>query len=110
MLFIVAGIQLLGLFGIKAAEGPERTLTVGIVVFIALVFAGLGLWTKKKPYAAILTALIFYGALLILDAVFEPASLFSGLLLKIGIIVALISGLRNAKEGEDLKKTFGQDQ
>jgi UDP-N-acetylmuramyl pentapeptide phosphotransferase/UDP-N-acetylglucosamine-1-phosphate transferase len=110
MLFIVAGVQLLGLFAVKDMEDPARSITIGIVVLVALLFAGLALWTKKRPYAALLTALILYGSLLILDGIFEPSTLYKGIVLKIAIIVALISGLRNAKEAADLKRAFGKDQ
>jgi UDP-N-acetylmuramyl pentapeptide phosphotransferase/UDP-N-acetylglucosamine-1-phosphate transferase len=109
MLFFVAVVQLIGLFTITDQEETARYITMGFIILIALIFAGLALWTKKKPYAALLTALILYGSLLILDGVFEPSNLYKGLVLKIGIIVSLISGLRNAKEAEDLKKAFGKD-
>jgi hypothetical protein len=110
ILFVVAGIQLLGLLTVKNEDDLARSITIGIIVFVALLFAGLAFWTKKRPFAALLTALILYGSLLILDAVFEPSTIYKGLVLKIGIIVSLISGLRNAKEAEDLKKAFGKDQ
>ena len=111
MLFIVAGVQLLaGLFAVKDQEEPGKTISIAIVVGVALIFAGLAFWTKKKPFAALLTALILYGSLLILDAIFEPSSIIRGIILKIGIIVSLISGIRNAREAEDLKKAFGKDQ
>ena len=108
MLFIVAGVQLFGLFAAKDQEDPA--ISIGIIVGVALIFAGLALWTKKKPFAALLTALILYGSLLILDGIFEPSTIFRGIILKVGIIVSLILGLRNAREAEDLKKAFGKDQ
>ena len=82
---------------------------MGIIIFVALVFAGLAFWTKKKPYAALLTALIIYGSLLLGDAILDPSTIYKGIILKIAIIVSLISGLRNAKEAEDLKKAFGKE-
>jgi UDP-N-acetylmuramyl pentapeptide phosphotransferase/UDP-N-acetylglucosamine-1-phosphate transferase len=111
MLFIVAGVQLVaGFFSVKDQEEPGKTISIAIVVGVALIFAGLAFWTKKKPFAALLTALILYGSLLILDAIFEPSSIIKGIILKVAIIVSLISGIRNAKEAEDLKKAFGKDQ
>lgn len=109
ILFIIAGVQLLGFFSIKDEEEPARSIETGIILLFVLLFAGLAFWTKKKPFAALLTALILYGSLLILDAVFDPSTIYKGLILKIAIIVSLITGLRNAKEAQDLRKAFGKD-
>ena len=109
-LFIVSGIQLIAIFTLNAEEGLQKTIAIGIVVFIALIFFGLALWTKKKPFTALLIALIIYASLLIFDAILDPTTLFHGILIKAAVIIALITGLRNAKEGEDLKKAFGKDR
>ena len=109
MLFIVAGVECIGFFSVGDQPEPARSITIGILLFVVLVFVGLAFWTKKKPFAALLTALILYGSLLLLDAVFDPSTIYKGLLLKIAIIVSLVTGLRNAKEAQDLKKAFGRD-
>ncbi len=80
------------------------------MVFFSSIFTGLAFWTKKKPFAALLTGLIIYAALLVGSGILEPASIFQGFILKGIIIVLLIIGLRNAKESQDLMKAFGKDQ
>ena len=41
-----------------------------------------------------------------LDAIVDLKTLFQGIILKIGLVAALIAGLRNAREAESLKKAF----
>ena len=108
-LFFVAAVQAISIFFVKEDDDNVRNITIGILVFIALVFVGLALWTKKRPYTALITALALYGSLLILDAVGDPSTLIKGIFLKIAIVVSLITGLRNAKEAIDLRKAFGKD-
>jgi hypothetical protein len=103
-IFVVAAIQFL--FGLVLGyQGPveERYITIGIMTFVALIFLGLGLWANKKPYPAILAAIIVYGCLLLLDAIFDPMSLLKGIILKAFIIFYLFRGLKNAKEFQQRK-------
>lgn len=106
-IFVVGGAQLL-LGSILAFTGPEedRMLSLGICVFLAAVFIGLGFWTKKKPYAAIVTALCLYVGLIILAGIDEPETLVRGIILKVVIIVYLAKGLCNAKEAERMRSSL----
>ena len=107
-LFVVAAIQLFGVFFVKAENEMARNISMGILAFTALIFVGLAFWTKKRPYTALMTALIIYGSLVLLDAIVDPSTIIKGIVLKIGIIIVLISGLRNAKEAVELRKAFGK--
>ena len=107
-LFVVAAIQFIGVFFVKSENELARNISMGILGFIALIFVGLAFWTKKRPYTALMTALIIYGALVLLDAIVDPSTIIKGIVLKIGIIIALISGLRNAREAVELRKAFGK--
>ena len=98
ILYIIGGLQLIGLFTVGDLYDTELYITVGIYVFFAALFAGLAFWTKWKPYTAILTGLIIYGGLILLSAVLEPESIIKGIILKIIAFSLLISGLKNAKE------------
>jgi hypothetical protein len=71
-------------------------------------FVGLGLWTKKKPYYAIIGALILYSAFIILNAVLDISTLWKGIILKIVIIVLLVKGLSDAKNAQEMKEQIGQ--
>lgn len=76
--------------------GGAVLIVTGLV--ISCMFLGLAFWTKHKPLPAIITALSLYGLLILLAAIEEPASLFSGIILKVIVISALIYALRALKQ------------
>lgn len=98
LLFVIAGLQLLGIFTAVDFPEPRKWITIGLFVFLAVIFATLAIWTKKKPYTAIVTALSIYAALHVLAAIIEPASIFQGVIVKVIAFVLLITALKNAKE------------
>lgn len=69
-------------------------------------FVALGLWTKKKPYSAIIAAISLYIIFIILNAVLDISTLYKGLLFKIIVFVFLAKGINDAKEAQELQKTF----
>jgi prepilin signal peptidase PulO-like enzyme (type II secretory pathway) len=71
-----------------------------------VVFVVLGFWTKKKPFYAIVSALVLYGFFIALNAYLDPATIIKGILVKIIIIVFLVKGLRDAKEAQKMKDEF----
>lgn len=75
-------------------------------VFIGLVFVGLGFATYKFPFPALLTGLILYVGLILLNAYWDPSSIASGIIMKVIIIVYLVKGLKNAKEVETKRANF----
>lgn len=66
-------------------------------------FVALGFWTKKKPYTAIICALVLYGLYIILNGVLDPATLYKGLLVKIIIVVLLVKGINDAKDVQQIR-------
>jgi prepilin signal peptidase PulO-like enzyme (type II secretory pathway) len=107
MLFVIAGLQLFGIFASLGLPDPARWISISVYVIFGAIFAALAFWTHKRPFAALLAALILYGSLLVLDGIFEPSTLYKGIIIKVAIIVMLITGLRNAREAQDMKDTFG---
>lgn len=108
-IFFVAGAQVvLGL--ILSFAGPDELFVYSIIelLIVAGIFAGLGFWAMKNPYPAILTALIFYCALILLYAAIEPVSIMRGIILKVVIIIYLVKGLKNAREAQRLKEALGK--
>jgi hypothetical protein len=69
-------------------------------------FIVLGFWTKKKPYYAIIGALILYGVFILLNAIFDVTTIYKGIIFKIAVIVFLVKGLNNAKEAQQMKDQF----
>lgn len=110
LLFIIAGIQFLPL--VFAGPIPEEDwwFIIGEIIFKAVVYAGLALLTYKKPYTALVIAVCFYvGWILLMAVVVDWTYLIRGWLINLIAIVLLITGIRNAKEAQDLKKTFNQE-
>ena len=70
-------------------------------------FIFLGFFTKKKPYTAIIMALILYTLFILLNAVIEPITLLKGILFKFITYVFLIKAINDAKEAQEMQKTFG---
>jgi peptidoglycan/LPS O-acetylase OafA/YrhL len=69
-------------------------------------FIALALWTKKKPYYAIIGGLILMGAFILINAIIDPTTIFGGIIFKIAVIVFLIKGLGDAKEAQLIKEQF----
>ena len=69
-------------------------------------FVLLGLWTKKKPYYAIISALVLYAGFIILNAVIDISSLYKGIIFKAVVIVFLVKGLKDAKAAQEMKEQF----
>ena len=98
ILFLIAALQLIPLFTLGDMPEPARTMSIVITLAISIVFAGFALWTSRKPYWAILGALIFYLLLLIVTGILEPATILQGIIFKVIGITLLVYALSNAKE------------
>lgn len=109
-LFVLAGLTLiLNLWVLLPIDGDlAKMISLCIIAGVCGLFLGLAFWTKKRPYTAILIALIVYSVLIILGWILEPTSIIKGILFKIAIIVLLVRGLRNAKESQDMLEAFGK--
>jgi len=113
VIFVVAATQLVfGAFivlsGSKSTDILTLTIKLGVIVLISVIFFSFGLWTKKKPYTAILSALIFYATLLLIDGIYEPMSLFKGIIIKIFIIIYLLRGLGDARDAQRWKEALSR--
>ena len=73
-------------------------------------FIACGIWTKQKPYYAIIGGMIILGLFIIVNAILEPSTIISGWLFKIGIAVALIKGLQDAKQAQEMKEQFSKKE
>jgi len=111
-LFVAGGLLILGEI-ISIFRQPELQndgSLLGIVIAIAAIeggiFFALGLWTSKKPYTAIIIGLIAFIGVIIFSAVVNGytdggagvlSALFSGILIKVLILINLIRPLKDAK-------------
>ncbi|MDB5203081.1 MAG: hypothetical protein JWQ27_2490 [Ferruginibacter sp.] len=69
---------------------------------LAACFVALGIWAKKKPYQAIVAALILYIVVIGLNGVLDITTLSKALLMKAIIIVLLLKGIYDAKKMQEL--------
>ena len=111
-IFVAAGILGLNII-ILAYNSPAEyeylwlDFLIWGVFIVALV--AMALWTKKKPYYAIIGALIIYGAFILLNALLDITTIYKGIIMKVVIIVLLVKGLNDAKSAQEMKKLLGED-
>lgn len=106
-IFACAGILLLSLIILAASLPPGYNDFWMDAIFWGVFIAGfiaLGLWTKKKPYYAIIGALILYGISIAINGFLDPVTIIKGIIFKIIIIVLLIKGLSDAKAAQEMQK------
>lgn len=104
---ILLVINLLVLSG-TVPEGYEYLWLDLIIwgVFVAA-FVVLGSWANKKPYYAIVLALVLYLVFIGLNAALDVSTIFKGIIFKIIVIVFLVKGINDAKEAQEMKKQLG---
>jgi len=73
-------------------RGAARLEAV-ILGTLGVVFFGLWWWAQTNAFAAALTALLLFATVLLVQALIEPKSLVSGLIVKGVIMVALFSAV-----------------
>ncbi len=93
----------LAIYSFNIPEGYEY-FWIDFAVWSAFIagFILLAIYTKKKPYYAIVGALCLYAAFVILNAVIDSSTLYKGLIFKIIIVVLLIKGINDAREAQEL--------
>lgn len=105
--YALAGFTLLSGVVVFFMQDDSAVLIVNAI--LSLIYGALGYWANKKAFAAILTALILYVTVNLLNAFVEPTTLLKGLILKGVIIGLLIKGVRSAKEAEKITKRIHPD-
>jgi hypothetical protein len=105
-LFVTAGLIFGGeMISAAITNIPITPLLLGIALIEAGIFVGLALWTKKRPYAAIVTGLVIFILLWIFSiVVLGGKAAYSGIIVRIIIISYMVSAIKPAKAWEDTKK------
>jgi len=107
-LFVTAALLFAGeLISAAISEIPFTFLFWIIILIQSGVFVALGFWTKTRPYAAIITGLVFFiliWALAIALSGFKGA--LGGIIVKVIIIVYLAKAIGPAKTWEDSKRNI----
>ena len=109
MLYILAGLNLvLGVVFIFFMDS-DLTFADGLGFLItALVFTGCSIWVNKQPLIGVMSAFGFYIFLLVLSGIFDPNTIFQGLLLKIIIIGVFIKGINSARDAKKYSEQLAE--
>ncbi len=108
-LFFIGGLYVLvGVYEAFFMSGYQ--LIFGVVDWvIALIFIGLGVWSFYKSFVALVTGLALYILLIILFAIFDPTTIFKGIIFKGIIISFLFYAIKTAREEQALNKESKAD-
>ncbi|MFW0715481.1 hypothetical protein [Pedobacter sp. N23S346] len=93
---------LIGFFTSENADDAFSLLIINIILVGG--FCALGVWSKTKPAAALISGLSLYIIIQVLNAIVSPMTIFSGIIFKIIIIGYLIKGIKAVLESEKIKK------
>lgn len=74
------------------------TLLLVVNIGLSVIYLGLWFWAKSNPYAAALVALLLFLTVIVISAVYEPATLAQGILVKILFIAALGKAVVSGRE------------
>jgi hypothetical protein len=72
-------------------------------IILTGIYLALGVWSKSKPLAAIISGFSLYILMIIINGVVNPLTIANGIIVKIFIIGYFIKGLKSAIEAEKLK-------
>jgi len=94
-LFIIAALTMLWgvYYFFQLGKDSEILITYTI---LAVIYVVLGYWSQQKPLVALILGLLVYITIIVLAAIFEPATIFSGIIIKIFVIVYLAKGINAA--------------
>jgi hypothetical protein len=98
IIYIMAGIFFL--VGLYMGFGLDDYFSLTANLVCCIIYLGLAAWTDHNPFGAILTALILYITLIVINAFIEPSTLFSGIIMKVIFISAFVKGIRSAQEAQ----------
>lgn len=102
MIYVLAGIFFLaGIYQWMANDNFELMIINLIVCLLYLVFAS---WSNSNPFGAILTAFLVYITVHVINAFENPASIGSGIILKVLSITLFVKGIQSAMEARNSMK------
>jgi uncharacterized membrane protein len=90
---------------LRATLERQPYQVLGLNLLLALVMAGLWMWSKRTLLPAIIAALGIYVAVQVASALYDPATLAQGVILKVLVIVALVKGVQSALAAQKLELT-----
>ncbi|SDD20701.1 hypothetical protein [Pedobacter soli] len=96
------GLSTIFIFFTAAAEDQFALLIMNVILVGA--FLGFGVLSRSKPTTAMISGLSLYVIIQILNLIADPATIFKGIIFKVGIIIYLIKGIKSVMEADKIKK------
>jgi hypothetical protein len=97
-LFIISGLALFELMEVAASRKFPGTFGIACLLGISAVYAGLGFWSMKKPFDALIVAICFFCCFIFINETVIPGSISHGIILRIAVIIVLASQLSIARD------------
>ncbi|HEU5292197.1 MAG TPA: hypothetical protein VFU05_16215 [Cyclobacteriaceae bacterium] len=99
IILVMAGFALIQ--GLIQGFGETEDFQGMVVnVVLCIIYLILAAWCTQNPFGAILTALILYITVQLMNAFLDPTTMFSGIILKIIFIGGFVKGIRSAQEAK----------
>jgi hypothetical protein len=86
-----------------AHDRGQVNLFLFINIGLAIAYLGMYFWAKRNPLAATVTALLLFITVMVGNAVYEPKTIYQGIILKIFFIGALAKAISAAQEERRLQ-------
>ncbi len=87
-----------------AAVNLLTCLVTNLIIKLSYIYSFLACVEPEKPMAAIISGFALYVIILLLNAFTDPATIVSGIIIKIFFIGCFIKGIKSAIEAEKIKK------
>jgi hypothetical protein len=97
-------ILVAGILFFKHEEDEAVLAYVLPSIILGVTFLLLATYTKKKPLACLICGFSLYIIVQALGAISDPATIASGIILKIIVVVFLINGIKSAVEVDRMRK------
>jgi hypothetical protein len=108
VLILLAAVQIGGGVIVYIAGGIPSFAAMLVECGLGVVFGLLAIWARKDPLSAVIVGLGIWVLGIAGQAIAEPASLFSGLLVKAIVIVMFINGISTGRTYNELARTLGR--
>ena len=94
-LFIIAALTMLWGIYYFFQLGKDSAVLITYTI-LSIIYLMLGYWSQQKPLVALILGLLVYITIIVLAAILDPTTIFSGFLVKIFVIVYLAKGINSA--------------
>ncbi|HLT40977.1 MAG TPA: hypothetical protein VK034_32085 [Enhygromyxa sp.] len=106
VLVLLAAVQLIGGAILYIAGALVDAAPIATTLGLGVIFGVLAIWARKDPLTAVLVGLGIWVAVHGIGAIIEPATLFSGLVVKAIVIVMFVNGISTGLTYNKMKHTL----